>query len=117
MLEDGSLANIQLKGSATQQWGDFTQKTRSRLADEWIIVKDTKDGKKGAVKYSMPNFTFEKSLSESEAKQADECFDILESYLKTYLVKQDVNDIEVVLNGDIANDFNESQEFDDDLDF
>jgi hypothetical protein len=117
MLEDGSLANIQLKGSATQQWGDFTQKTRSRLDDEWIIVKDTKDGKKGAVKFSMPNFTFEKSLNESEAKQADECFDILEAYLKTYLVKQDVNDIEVVLNGDIANDFNETQEADDELDF
>ena len=48
---------------------------------------------------------------------ADECFDTLESYLKTYLVKQDVNDIEVVLNGDIANDFNESQESDDELDF
>ena len=114
MLEDGSLANIQLKGSATQQWGDFTQKTRSRLADEWIIVKETKDGKKGAVKFSMPNFTFEKSLNESEASKADECFDTLEAYLKTYLVKKDINDIEVVLN---ANDFNESQEADDDLDF
>ena len=117
MLEDGSLANIQLKGSATQQWGDFTQKTRSRLADEWVIVKDTKDGKKGAVKYSMPGFSFGKSLNESEAKQADDCFDTLEAYLKTYLVKQDVNDIEVVLNGDIANDFNDSQEADDELDF
>jgi len=114
MLEDGLLANIQLKGSATQQWGDFTQKTRSRLADEWIIVKDTKDGKKGAVKFSMPNFVFEKSLNESEAKQADECFDILEAYLKTYLVKKDINEIEVVLND---NDFNESQESDDELDF
>ena len=120
MLEDGSLANLQLKGSAVQQWGEFTQKTRSRLADEWVIVKDTKDGKKGAVKFSMPNFAFDKSLSESEATQADECFDILEAYLKTYLVKQDVNNIEVVLNGDIANDFNETQEaseFEDDLDF
>ena len=120
MLEDGTLANLQLKGSAVQQWGEFTQKTRSRLADEWVIVKDTKDGKKGAVKFSMPNFAFDKSLSESEATQADECFDILEAYLKTYLVKQDVNNIEVVLNGDIANDFNETQEaseFEDDLDF
>ena len=120
MLEDGSLANIQLKGSATQQWGDFTQKTRSRLADEWIIVKDTKDGKKGAVKFSMPNFTFEKSLTDKECTMADNCFDILEAYLKTYLVKQDVNDIEVVLNGDIANDFNETQEaaeYEDELEF
>jgi hypothetical protein len=120
MLEDGSLANIQLKGSATQQWGDFTQKTRSRLADEWVIVKDTKDGKKGAVKFSMPNFTFHKSLTEDEATQADECFDTLEAYLKTYLIKQDVNEIEVVLNGDVANDFNDTQEaaeYQDELEF
>ena len=87
MLEDGSLANIQLKGSAVQQWGEFTQKTRSRLTDEWIEVKGTKDGKKGAVKFSIPDFTFLRSLSESEAEQADECFNTLEAYLKTYLAK------------------------------
>lgn len=120
MLEDGSLANIKFKGACVGKWADFTQKTRSRLADEWIVIAKAEDGKKGAVKFSTPGFSFGKSLSESEAKQADECFDILEAYLKTYLVKQDVNDIEVVLNGDIANDFNETQEaaeYDDDLDF
>jgi len=97
MLEDGTLANLQLKGSAVQEWGLFTQKTRSRLADEWVIVKSTKDGKKGAVKFSMPEFSFEKSLSEAEAEMADDCFNILEAYLKTYLTKADpvVEDIEV----------------------
>ena len=68
----------------------------------------------------MPNITFEKSLTEAEALKADECFDVLESYLKTYLIKKDINEIDVVLNGDIANDFNETQEadeFEDDLDF
>ncbi len=89
MLEDGSLANIQLKGSSTQAWGDFTQKTRSRLPEEWVIVKTAKDGKKGAVKFSMPEFTFERTLSDSENEQADECFDTLEAYLKAYLVKSE----------------------------
>ncbi len=87
MLEDGSLANLQLKGSAVQEWGLFTQKTKQRLPDEWIVVDSTKDGKKGAVKFSMPEFKFERSLSETEAEQADECFNTLESYLKTYLAK------------------------------
>lgn len=87
MLEDGTLANLQLKGSAVQEWGAFTQKTRNRLPDEWIEVKTTKDGKKGAVKFSMPEFTFLRSLSESEAEQADEVFNQLEAYLKTYLAK------------------------------
>jgi hypothetical protein len=87
MLEDGSLANIQLKGASCQSWGEFTQKNRSRLTDEWITVKDSTEGKKGAVKYYTPNFTFDKSLSGIECDLADEAFGVLETYLKAYLVK------------------------------
>jgi hypothetical protein len=115
MLEDGSLANISLKGSGVQKWGDFTQKTRNRLVDEWVTVSKAEDGKKGAVKFSTPSFSFANSISDQEANMADEAFNILESYLKTYLAKAD---IEVVLNGDIANDFNDMQDAEDDgLDF
>lgn len=95
MLEDGSLANIQLKGAAVQKWGEFTAKVRNRLPDEWIIVEKTIEGKKGAVKFYTPEFRFERSLSESEAEQADACFDELETYLKTYLVKSEPEAIEV----------------------
>ena len=87
MLEDGSLANIQLKGSAVQSWGEFTQKTRSRLADEWVTVKSAKEGKKGAVKFHVPVFEFDHSLSEAEANLADDAFDVIEAYFKTYLAK------------------------------
>jgi hypothetical protein len=87
MLEDGSLANISLKGSGVQKWGDFTQKTRNRLADEWVTVAKADDGKKGAVKFSTPSFSFANSISDEEANMADEAFNILESYLKTYLAK------------------------------
>jgi len=87
MLEDGSIANLQLKGAACQSYGDFTAKTRSRLTDEWVVVDKAIDGKKGAVKYTTPGFAFDKSLSESEADLADEAYNILEAYLKTYLAK------------------------------
>lgn len=87
MLEDGSLANLQLKGSAVQKWGEFTTKTRQRLPEEWVLVNGVIDGKKGAVKFTTPDFKFERSLSESESEQADEAFNVLEAYLKTYLVK------------------------------
>ena len=87
MLEDGSLANLQLKGSAVQKWGEFTQKTRTRLVDEWVVVAKAEDGKKGAVKFSTPSFSFANSISDDEANMADEAFNILESYLKTYLAK------------------------------
>ena len=102
MLEDGSLANLQLKGSAVQAWGEFTQKTRSRLTDEWVQVATAKEGKKGAVKFNVPEFSFFKSLSDLEAEQADTAFNTLEAYLKTYLAKsepipivEEVDDVEV----------------------
>lgn len=87
MLEDGSLANLQLKGAAVQGWGEFTLKSRARLADEWITVSDTIEGKKGAVKFYTPAFKYDKSLTASEGMQADQAFNVLEAYLKTYLVK------------------------------
>lgn len=103
MLEDGSLANLQLKGSSVQAWGEFTQKTRSRLPEEWVIVKTAKDGKKGAVKFSMPEFAFERSLSDTENEQADACFDVLEAYLKAYLVKSEPA-IEEVIEDEVEDD-------------
>jgi hypothetical protein len=96
MLEDGSIANLQLKGAACQSYGDFTAKTRSRLTDEWVVVAKAIDGKKGAVKYTTPGFEFDKSLSESEADLADEAFNTLEAYLKTYLTKAETINNEVV---------------------
>jgi len=102
MLEDGSLANIQLKGSAVKKWGEFTQKIRNRLPDEWVQVASALDGKKGAIKFSTPEFSFFKSLSESEMDLADEAFNILETYLKAYLVKSEpiVEDVDFVNNDD-----------------
>lgn len=104
MLEDGSLANIQLKGSSVQKWGEFTQKTRNRLPDEWVIVSKSVEGRKGAVKFHTPEFAFERSISDSESDLADEAFNTLETYLKAYLVKaepvveeyveQDLGDLE-----------------------
>jgi hypothetical protein len=89
MLEDGTLANIQLKGSAVQQWGEFTNKSLSRLPEEWVVVDKAVEGKKGAVKFTTPGFTFGGSLSDKEAGQADLVFDELETYLKAYLIKEE----------------------------
>jgi hypothetical protein len=103
MLEDGLLANIQLKGSAVQKWGDFTQKTRNKLPDEWVQVAKAIEGKKGAVKFWTPEFSFLQSLSESEMDLADEAFNTLETYLKSYLIKSDVI-IEDVTDNDVEDD-------------
>ena len=97
MLEDGSIANLQLKGAACQAYGDFTAKTRSRLSDEWVEVANATDGKKGAVKYTTPEFKFAKSISDSESDLADEAFNTLEAYLKAYLIKSDIVVVEDII--------------------
>lgn len=89
MLEDGLLANLQLKGASCQSWGDFTAKGRSRLPEEWVTVEKSIEGKKGAVKYYTPEFKFLKSLDDAESEMADNAFNILETYLKAYLVKSE----------------------------
>ena len=97
MLEDFTLANIQLKGAAVQGWGEFTQKSRARLTDEWITVSDVIEGKKGAVKFYTPKFMYDKSLTADEGAKADIVFNQLEAYLKTYLTKAEpevITDIE-----------------------
>jgi len=92
MLEDGTLANLSLKGSSVQQWGEFTNKTRKRLVDEWVVVEKTIDGKKGSVKFSMPDFKFGTSLDDASADLADEAFNTLEAYMKTYLQHAEPSD-------------------------
>lgn len=110
MLQDGTLANIQLKGASVKDWTDFTQKNRNRLPDEWIIIDSAIDMKKGAVKFTVPALKFERSLTDDESTQADQCFDELESYLKTYLTKSEPNIEEIeVIDEEVISD--------DDLDF
>lgn len=95
MLEDGSLANIQLKGSATQQWGEFVKANRQSITRTWINVASATENKKGKVVFSIPNFTIGADIEDLDARDADAKFDELEAYLKTYLAKVEPEEIEV----------------------
>lgn len=81
MTKDGEIINIALKGAAVQEWGEAFNKGRSRMADEWITVSGADDRKKGSVKYSVPIFAFDKSLSSKENDLADSAYDKLEASL------------------------------------
>lgn len=103
MLESGELANIQLKGSSVQAWGEFTKANKSKLTENWIEVNEAIEAKKGSVKYSTPNFTIGKSLNDKESKSADNNFDTLEAYLKQYLSIEVVEEEKVVFDeGDLV---------------
>jgi len=94
MLENGSLVNIALKGSAVREWGEFIKKTKSRLYDEWILVDDAKEAKNGTITYSTPEFVYDVSINEKESEMADTVFDILEKYLKEYAENNETSNIE-----------------------
>jgi len=87
MTEGGKLVNLAFKGAAVSEWGDFTQKTRNRLADEWIEVYDAEELQKGKINYSIPKFKFNTSLTKEQCDQADETFDIIDNYINGYLDK------------------------------
>jgi len=80
MLEAGEFVSIVLKGSAVKEWGDFTQKSRAKLSDEWVYIGGAKDMKKGAVKYSVPTFEFKGSLTDDESSQADDVYETFKLY-------------------------------------
>lgn len=85
MTEDNEIWNLQLKGSAVSEWGEFTKKSKSRLFDEWVEVTEAEERKKGSIKYSVPVFMYNTSLTEAEGNKADEVYKILEVYMNAYL--------------------------------
>jgi hypothetical protein len=93
MLEDGTVCNLQLKGAGVQKWGDFSNRNKKRLMDEWVLVDGFEDGKKGAVKFTTPLFKLDKSLSEDQNALVNEAFEELKVYLNFYLKTKDVAEI------------------------
>lgn len=88
MLGDGSVANISMKGAVVAKWGDFTQKCKNRLPDEWVAVTGHTDEKNGAVKYTTPKFEWKSTLTEEEGDMADKAYDVIKDYLAGYFSKQ-----------------------------
>ena len=94
MLEDGSIANISLKGAVVKEWSDFMEATRNLIDNQWVEVTSSKDEKKGSVKYSVPVFSLGKPLTVEQSNKADEAASSLKQRMDNYF-STDVRDIEV----------------------
>jgi hypothetical protein len=94
MLEDGSVANISLKGAVVKEWSDFMEASKNLVDNQWVEVASAKDEKKGSVKYSVPVFSLGKPLTKEASNQADQAADALKTHMDAYFSKG-VNDIEV----------------------
>lgn len=84
MLEDGSIANISLKGAGVKVWSDFIEASRNLIDNQWVEVNTSKDEKKGSIKYSVPVFTLGSTLGVEVSAQADEAASELKVYMNKY---------------------------------
>ena len=90
MLPDGSLVNFQLKGSGVKAYSDFYNENNHLLDNQWIEINQAKEGKKGAVKYTTPEFKIGSNITKAEDKLAIESASLLQGYMDTYFGRNDV---------------------------
>lgn len=88
MLEDGTVANISLKGSGVRQWSDFMEANKNVIDNQWIEVLTSNDEKKGSIKYSTPEFTVGANLTKQDSAKADDVAAELKTYLDGYFKKE-----------------------------
>jgi hypothetical protein len=93
MLEDGSIANLSIKGSAVSSYSDFYKENNHLLDNQWFLVDKAIDGKKGAVKFSTPNFLIGEVLTRDEDAQVVKAAAILQDHINTYNGKEVVSDV------------------------
>jgi hypothetical protein len=89
MLEDGTLANISIKGSSVREWSEFFEKNKNIVDGQWIEVNSAKEQKKGSVKYTTPEFTMGKNLTAKQSGQANEVAAQMKDYLDGYFKKKE----------------------------
>lgn len=89
MLEDGTIANLSLKGAVVKEWSDFMDSNKNLVDAQWVEVNSAKDQKKGSIKYSTPEFTMGANLKPTDADKADSAATKLKAHLDTYFNKED----------------------------
>ena len=100
VLEDGSIANLQIKGAVVKEWSDFYDKNKNVIDNKWVTIGKATDQKKGSVSYSTPEFSLGKNLTSDDVSMADNAADLLKQHMDSYFSKSK----EVVEEADVADD-------------
>ena len=89
VTSEGELVNLTFKGASVSKWSDFTAKGAfKRLKDEWVTIADAEQMQKGKIKYAVPNFAFNKSLSDADVKMIMPLAEEFSEYMTAYSSKQ-----------------------------
>jgi len=96
MLEDGSVSNISVRGSAVSEWSKFMDLNKNLVDNQWITVAKAMPMKKGSVSYTVPVFSIGDNITKAEVVKADEAANLIGSYLTSkFAARQEV--IETVM--------------------
>lgn len=79
---NGEICNIALRGAALAAWSQFLQDNRKSLLGSSVDINGFVEAKKGSVKYTIPNITLGKQISEDVSKASDEAYDTLMEYIR-----------------------------------
>lgn len=85
MLENGDIANLQLKGSAVSSYSDFFKENKQHIEnDSWVEIVDAKEGKKGSVKFTTPFFNIGNKTTKEEESLISKAASELQLYMNDY---------------------------------
>lgn len=94
VLENGELVNLSIKGAVVSAYSDFCKEHSNKFEMSWIEINSFKDLKKGATKYSVPEFTIGKAFTAKEDDDIIEVAKVLQNYMDTYITKSvDVSEV------------------------
>lgn len=97
-LLNGKLVNFQIKGSVVSAFSLFANGDKKlkivghsqRFESHFIEINDFENLKKGATKYSVPNFTLGSSYKPSDLDAAKDGYNTIVSYFDNYTSKEEV---------------------------
>jgi len=93
---DGEIVNLQLKGACVSAYSDFMQNHENQLESAWTEILTVSDHKKGATKYSTPDFTVGKLFNKAELEVANNLYLDIEAYFNKYTKDVEVNEPEII---------------------
>lgn len=85
MLKDGTMAHIQLHGTAMAGFLEQIEKNAGDIHKRWIRVVDWKQGQKGQTIFLTPQFAYGDKISDAELTKASILDNQLQEYLASYL--------------------------------
>lgn len=94
--DSGDIINLQLKGAVVAAYSDFLNENENKVEGAWCEINTVKDHKKGATKYSTPDFTIGKAFTKAEMALANDKYLEIVAHFESVTAKPEVKAEELV---------------------